>query len=100
MKKDVKDLLQFSQTENTGHQTKPFVEFGTMRQISGVRFRASGNVFKSKSIQHNREKTIHVTPGDDEDQPIIVIRRSEGVVDSIEFSCKCGRSSAVNLKYE
>jgi hypothetical protein len=100
MKNDIQDLLQYSQSETPESKTKPFVEFGMMKQISGVRFRASGNVFKSKSVSHNKEKTIHVTPGDDEDQPVIVVRRSEGVVDSIEFSCKCGRSSVVNLKYE
>ena len=78
--------------------TEDFVEFGSFKQIVGMRPRISGNLLKSKQVTQT-VKSIQVS-SEDEDQPTIIVRRSQDVVDSIEFSCRCGRIAEVSLKYD
>ena len=34
------------------------------------------------------------------DQPTVIVRKEHDVVESIEFVCRCGRSTAVHFDYE
>jgi len=94
---DTQDVIPEKISEKSNSHN--FVEFGSFTQFTGARKRPSGDVFKSQKISNTNNKTIQISSGD-EDQPIIVVRRSQNAVDSIEFSCKCGRSSIVQLKYD
>ncbi len=75
-----------------------FIEFGSFNQIQKTAsINVSGNLIKSKEFQVGNKIEVR---SEDSDQPTIVIRKSGENVDSIEFSCKCGRASSVHMKYD
>jgi hypothetical protein len=89
------DISEFS--EEIEVRKPNFVEFGSFDQIEGKQIRSTGSIFKSDTFTHNDTKKIEVSREDD-DQPIIVIRRRGDEIESIEFACKCGRSSIVKIE--
>ncbi len=59
--------------------------------------RAGGNVIKSCSITVRDDRVV--TPVD-EGEPDILVHREGDRIAKIEFTCRCGRTSAVSFDYD
>jgi len=92
-------VAQRSNTNTMEKGKKEFEEFGAFNQIASQQRKSSENLFKSENIIQGSQKKIEIVP-DENDEPVIIVRRTEGIVESVEFSCKCGRNSIIDLKYE
>jgi|WetSurMetagenome_2_1015567.scaffolds.fasta_scaffold891240_2 hypothetical protein len=78
---------------------KEFTDLGEIEKISPTKQLHHGNVIKSNIIRLKGSKTIQVQAGTD-DEPQIVIHRNGENIESVEFGCKCGRSSRLIFEYE
>jgi hypothetical protein len=59
--------------------------------------RGAGNVIKSKSVNVKDDHTV--APIED-GEPDILVHRDGDRIEKIEFTCKCGRNSAVTFDYD
>jgi hypothetical protein len=78
---------------NSGDFTPLGVHQGACRP--GVR--AAGNVIKSNSVTVKDKTTV--SPIED-GEPDILVHRDGDRIETIEFTCKCGRTSAVSFDYD
>jgi hypothetical protein len=46
------------------------------------------------------EASTPAPEGKNHDDPEIIVHRTNGVVDRVEFVCKCGRSSEIRIEYD
>jgi len=59
--------------------------------------RAGGNVIKSDAVTVKNRLTV--SPVED-GEPDILVHRDGDRIEKIEFTCKCGRTSAVSFDYD
>jgi hypothetical protein len=59
--------------------------------------RAGGNVIKSGSIAVRNDRVVAPV---DEGEPDILVHREGDRIAKIEFTCRCGRTSAVSFDYD
>jgi hypothetical protein len=79
---------------STGADFTPLGAYqGSFRQ--GVR--AGGNVIKSEAVTVKDDLTV--SPIED-GEPDILVHRNGDRIEKIEFTCKCGRTSAVSFDYD
>ncbi|HMK39790.1 MAG TPA: hypothetical protein VK569_10640 [Bacteroidota bacterium] len=59
--------------------------------------RPAGNVIKSGSVTVRDDRTV--SPVED-GEPDILVHRDGDRIEKIEFTCRCGRTSAVTFDYD
>lgn len=78
---------------------KKFKDLGEIIKITHSKKICRGNVIKSSFIKLNGSKSIQVNPGNN-DEPTIIIHKDGDSIESVEFECKCGRTSRLAFEYD
>lgn len=76
-----------------------FTDLSEYKNVGTSNLRAQANVVKGMHIVHRGTEEIHRS-AQDADQPEIFVQRDGETVISIDFVCKCGRSTSVRFEYE
>lgn len=76
-----------------------FLDFASYTQVNTVPKGVSGSLVKANKVICAGAQVIEVTSSDD-DQPTVITRNEGGAITAVEFTCKCGRSSLVELSYD
>ena len=74
-----------------------FIPLGALQGVCRPGVHAGGNVIKSASVTVRENRTV--SPIEDGEPDILVHRDGDRIV-KIEFTCKCGRTSAVTFDYD
>ena len=74
-----------------------FTPLGAYEGVCRPGIRAGGNVIKSASVTVRDDLTV--SPIED-GEPDILVHREGDRIEKIEFTCKCGRTSAVSFDYD
>ena len=76
-----------------------FTDLSEYKNVGTSNLRAQNNVVKGVQIVHRGTEEIHRL-SQDADQPEIFVQRDGETVLSIDFVCKCGRTTSVRFEYE
>jgi len=75
-----------------------FTDLSEYKNVGTSNLRAQTNVVKGVQIVHRGSEEIHRL-AQDADQPEIFVQRDGETVLSIDFVCKCGRTTSVRFEY-
>ena len=84
---------------NPESNDQQFTDLLAYNKVDMGRSRSAQNVIKSGHVVKNGVQQVSL-PSGDADEPTLLIHRDGDQIVSIEFQCKCGRSTSVRLEYD
>jgi hypothetical protein len=84
---------------NAESHDQQFTDLLAYSKVDMGRSSSAQNVIKSSHVVKNGVQQVSLPSGDD-DEPTLLIHRDGDQIISVEFQCKCGRSTSVRLEYD
>ena len=75
-----------------------FTDLGSFKHVRAAAKEHHSNVVKAGKTEQAGTQTIEV-PETSGGQPQVIVRRENGIVDSIEFVCPCGQTTTIRFDY-
>jgi hypothetical protein len=84
---------------NTESNDQQFIDLLAYNKVDMGRSHSGQNVIKSSHVVKNGIQEVSL-PTTDSDEPTLLIHREGDQIVSVQFQCKCGRSTSVRLVYD
>ena len=76
-----------------------FEDLTSYKSVAAPKERLHGNVIKAEHLVFKGILQVGVAEGST-DQPTVTIHRHGEIIESAEFSCRCGRAATLKFEYE
>jgi hypothetical protein len=84
---------------NAESNDQQFTDLLAYNKVDMGRSHSAQNVIKSSHVVNNGVQQVSI-PSGNSDEPTLLIHRDGERIISVEFQCKCGRSTSVRLEYD
>ena len=84
---------------NAESNDQQFTDLLAYNKVDMGRSNSAQNVIKSSHVVKKGVQQVSLSTGDS-DEPALLIHRDGDQIISVEFQCKCGRSTSMRLEYD